>query len=58
VLGGRRFINLVGPFGPGIQSPNDIIDSAGTGAIDLLGNEELRQALRRYRSFFDRLLSF
>ena len=41
MLVGRRFINLVGPFGPGIESlPNDVLDGAGPGAIDLLGNQE------------------
>src|SRR4029079_15367518 len=41
VLVGRRFISLVGPFGPGIESlPNDVLDGAGPGTIDLLGNAE------------------
>jgi uncharacterized linocin/CFP29 family protein len=41
MLVGRRFISLVGPFGPGIEAlPNDVLEGAGQGAIDLLGNEE------------------
>jgi uncharacterized linocin/CFP29 family protein len=52
VLVGRRFINLVGPFGPGIEAlPNDVLDGAGTGAIDLLGNQE-GEALRTERRRF------
>jgi uncharacterized linocin/CFP29 family protein len=41
VLVARRFINLVGPFGAGVEAlPNDIIGGAGGGRIDLLGNDE------------------
>jgi uncharacterized linocin/CFP29 family protein len=41
VLVGRRFINLVGPFGAGVEAlPNDIIGGAGGGQVDLLGNDE------------------
>jgi uncharacterized linocin/CFP29 family protein len=41
VLVGRRFINLVGPFGPGIEAlPNDIMGGGGGGQIDLLGSQE------------------
>jgi len=52
VLVGRRFINLVGPFGAGVESlPNDILDGAGTGAIDLLGNEENEALATEHRRF-------
>ena len=41
VLVGRRFINLVGPFGAGIEAlPNDILGGGGHGQVDLLGNAE------------------
>ena len=41
VLVGRRFINLVGPFGPGIEAlPTDILTGGGRGQVDLLGNQE------------------
>jgi uncharacterized linocin/CFP29 family protein len=41
ILVDRRFINLVGPFGPGVESlPNDTISGAGAGQVDLLGLEE------------------
>ncbi len=41
MLVGRRFISLVGPFGPGIEAlPNDILGGAGKGQIDLLGDNE------------------
>lgn len=41
MLVGRRFINLVGPFGPGIEAlPSDILGGAGNAHIDLLGNNE------------------
>jgi uncharacterized linocin/CFP29 family protein len=41
VLVGRRFISLVGPFGPGIEAlPNDILSGAGSAHLDLLGNDE------------------
>jgi len=44
VLVGRRFINLVGPFGPGIEAlPNDMLSGGGGGRIDLLGNAEDEQ---------------
>ena len=44
VLVGRRFINLVGPFGPGIEAlPNDVLTGGGGGRIDLLGNAEDEQ---------------
>ena len=44
VLVGRRFINLVGPFGPGIEAlPNDLLSGGGGGRIDLLGNAEDEQ---------------
>src|SRR5258708_7823343 len=41
MLVARRFINLVGPFGPGIEAlPNDTVSGATGGQIDLLGTEE------------------
>ncbi len=41
VLVGRRFINLVGPFGPGVEAlPNDILTGSGGGQVDLLGENE------------------
>jgi uncharacterized linocin/CFP29 family protein len=41
MLVGRRFISLVGPFGPGVEAlPSDTIGGAGIGQIDLLGNDE------------------
>jgi uncharacterized linocin/CFP29 family protein len=52
VLVSRRFISLVGPFGPGIESlPNDVLDGAGRGAIDLLGNEEGEALTTEHRQF-------
>lgn len=52
VLVARRFINLVGPFGPGIEAlPNDILSGGGGGVVDLLGNQEgesLRIERRRF----------
>lgn len=40
-LVGRRFISLVGPFGPGVEAlPSDTLSGTSTGQIDLLGNEE------------------
>src|SRR5205823_4695693 len=52
VLVGRRFINLVGPFGPGIESlPNDVLDGAGRGRVDLLGNEEGEALTTERRQF-------
>ena len=52
VLVARRFINLVGPFGPGIEAlPNDFLGGGGRGVVDLLGNEEgesLRIERRRF----------
>jgi uncharacterized linocin/CFP29 family protein len=41
MLVGRRFVSLVGPFGPGVEAlPSDTIGGAGNGQIDLLGNQE------------------
>jgi uncharacterized linocin/CFP29 family protein len=41
VLVGRRFLSLVGPFGPGVEAvPSDTLTGAATGQIDLLGNAE------------------
>jgi uncharacterized linocin/CFP29 family protein len=41
VLVGRRFISLVGPFGPGVEAlPNDVLAGGGGGRIDLLGTAE------------------
>jgi uncharacterized linocin/CFP29 family protein len=41
VLVGRRFIGLVGPFGPGVEAlPNDILTGGGAGQVDLLGENE------------------
>ena len=41
ILVGRRFINLVGPFGAGIEAlPNDTLGGGGGGQVDLLGNAE------------------
>jgi uncharacterized linocin/CFP29 family protein len=41
VLVGRRFISLVGPFGPGVEAlPNDVLSGSGAGMLDLLGNQE------------------
>jgi uncharacterized linocin/CFP29 family protein len=41
MLVGRRFISLVGPFGPGVEAlPSDTIGGGGGGHIDLLGNVE------------------
>jgi uncharacterized linocin/CFP29 family protein len=52
VLVGRRFISLVGPFGPGIEAlPNDVLAGGGSGRIDLLGDDEgeaLRIESRRF----------
>ncbi|HET7036856.1 MAG TPA: family 1 encapsulin nanocompartment shell protein [Thermomicrobiaceae bacterium] len=41
MLVGRRFLTLVGPFGPGVEAvPNDILAGTPTGQIDLLGDAE------------------
>jgi uncharacterized linocin/CFP29 family protein len=41
VLIGRRFITLVGPFGPGVEAlPNDVLAGGGGGRVDLLGDAE------------------
>jgi uncharacterized linocin/CFP29 family protein len=41
ILVGRRFINLVGPFGAGVEAlPTDVLAGGGGGNIDLLGNKE------------------
>jgi uncharacterized linocin/CFP29 family protein len=38
-LVGRRFIPLVGPFGPGVEAlPSDTLSGAATGQVDLLGD--------------------
>jgi uncharacterized linocin/CFP29 family protein len=40
-LVGRRFIALVGPFGPGVEAlPSDTLAGDATGQIDLLGDAE------------------
>ena len=40
-LVGRRFISLVGPFGPGVEAlPSDTLSGTRAGWVDLLGNEE------------------
>lgn len=40
-LVGRRFISLVGPFGPGVEAlPSDTLSGTTDGQIDLLGNAE------------------
>ncbi|MBV8715621.1 MAG: bacteriocin family protein [Chloroflexi bacterium] len=52
VLVGRRFINLVGPFGPGVEAlPNDVLSGGGGGRIDLLGNAEDEQLSIENRRF-------
>src|SRR5919198_2392976 len=41
ILVGRRFITLVGPFGPGVEAlPSDSLAGTTVGQIDLLGNAE------------------
>jgi uncharacterized linocin/CFP29 family protein len=41
ILVGRRFISLVGPFGPGVDAlPSDTLSGTTDGQIDLLGNAE------------------
>ena len=41
MLVGRRFISLVGPFGPGVEAlPSDTLSGTTDGRIDLLGNAE------------------
>ena len=41
ILVGRRFITLVGPFGPGVEAlPSDSLAGTTAGQIDLLGNAE------------------
>jgi uncharacterized linocin/CFP29 family protein len=52
VLVGRRFLTLVGPFGPGIEAlPNDVLSGSGGGRIDLLGNAEDEQLTIGSRRF-------
>jgi uncharacterized linocin/CFP29 family protein len=42
MLVGRRFISLVGPFGPGIEAlPSDTLAGTTDAQIDLLGNAEI-----------------
>ena len=52
MLVGRRFLSLVGPFGPGVEAlPNDVLATSGGGQIDLLGDqagEPLSIASRRF----------
>src|SRR2546421_913357 len=52
ILVGRRFITLVGPFGPGVEAlPGDTLAGTTAGQIDLLGNAEgeaVGIAQRRY----------
>lgn len=41
VLVGRRFLSLVGPFGPGVEAvPSDTLTGTAAGQINLLGNAE------------------
>lgn len=41
MLVARRFITLVGPFGPGVEAlPHDLVAGTGNGQVDLLGNQE------------------
>jgi uncharacterized linocin/CFP29 family protein len=41
MLIGRRFLSVIGPFGPGVETlPNDIIGGTDLGQVDLLGNED------------------
>ena len=41
MLVARRFVSLVGPFGPGVEAlPNDTLAGASNGQIDLLGNRD------------------
>src|SRR5919198_3588825 len=41
ILVGRRFISLVGPFGPGVEAlPSDSLAGTTAGQIDLLGYAE------------------
>lgn len=52
VLIGRRFINLVGPFGPGVEVlPNDVLSGSGGGRVDLLGDAEDEQLSIGSRQF-------
>lgn len=47
---GRRFIPLIGPFGPGLQAiPDDTIAGAGAGHIDLLGQADDAVKIERRR---------
>ena len=52
ILVGRRFISLVGPFGPGVEAlPSDSLAGTAAGQIDLLGNaagEAIGIQQRRY----------
>ena len=51
-LVGRRFIPLLGPFGPGVQAlPDDEVDGAGMGVVDRTGDlsvEAVRMVRRNY----------
>ena len=52
VLVGRRFISLVGPFGPGVEAlPNDVLSGSGGGMLDLLGHQEGETLAIGRRSF-------
>ena len=47
---GRRFIPLIGPFGPGLQAiPDDTIAGTGQGHIDLLGQNDDAVRIERRR---------
>jgi uncharacterized linocin/CFP29 family protein len=52
MLIGRRFISLVGPFGPGVEAlPSDTVAGGAAGQIDLLGNDEAQAVAIERRSF-------
>jgi len=51
-LVGRRFLSLVGPFGPGVEAlPYDIVGGTGEGQIDLLGNRDDEAVQTERRQF-------
>ena len=52
MLVGRRFISLVGPFGPGVEAiPNDTLLGGVAGQVDLIGNAEAQAIGIQQRSF-------
>lgn len=51
-LVGRRFINILGPLGPGAQCvPRDVFASTNTGSVSVLGEEDIHPIRIENRTF-------